>query len=623
MSYLYSMAYPDEPTWKERREALGYIPPFLKMVWQTNRLSTIAMTVLRLVRAWIPVAALWVGKLIIDTVVATYSGKQDLTHLWKLVALEFAIVFTGEVLARLSNLIESLLADRFSNITSLKLMEHAAKLDLYHFEDPAFYDRLERARRQTTGRIGLLAQLLSIGQDLVTLMGLAVALFIYNPWLLLLLVAAVVPSFLGETHFASLQYSLFYRWTPQRRQLDYIRYVGASDETAKELQMFGLARWLMNRFEVLSDKFYQENKKLAIRKSIISTLLSIVGTLGYYGAYLTILLRAVRGEISLGTLTFLAGSFMRARDLVQRLLMAASDIFYQALYLKDLFEFFDVQPSIISKKDAPQVPNPIREGFVFDNVGFQYPGSEEWAVRNLNFHLKPGERIALVGENGAGKTTITKLIARLYDPTEGRILLDGVDLRDYDLGSVRKTIGVLFQDFVRYDLKFDENIGLGEIAEVEKYLDLSRNGDENGPVPESIRTAAEKSLASSLLAKFKEGYAQMLGRRFDGGVDLSGGEWQKVALGRAYMRNAQVLILDEPTAALDARAEYEVFRRFSELLHGKMAIIISHRFSTVRVADRILVLTMGHVVESGTHEQLLAANGLYADLFALQAEGYR
>jgi ATP-binding cassette subfamily B protein len=484
------MAYPDEPSWKERREALRYIPPFLKMVWQTNRLSTAAMVILRLVRAWIPVAALWVGKLIIDAVVESLSGKQDLAHLWKLVALEFAIVFAGELLTRLSNLIESLLADRFSNITSLKLMEHAATLDLYHFEDPAFYDRLERARRQTTGRIGLLAQLLSIGQDLITLMGLAIALFIFNPWLLLLLVVAVIPSFLGETHFASLQYSLFYRWTPQRRQLDYIRYMGASDETAKEMQMFGLASWLMNRFEHLANQFYQENKRLAIRKSVISTLLSIIGTIGYYGAYLVILLRAVRGQISLGTLTFLAGSFMRARDLIQRLLMGASDIFYQALYLKDLFEFFEVKPSIISTPNAPAVPNPIREGFVFENVGFRYPGSDQWAVHDLNFHLKPGERIALVGENGAGKTTITKLIARLYDPTEGRILLDGRDLREYDLGSVRKAIGVLFQDFVRYDLRFDENIGLGEIVEVQDYLDLSRNGNKSDLVPGSIQTAA-------------------------------------------------------------------------------------------------------------------------------------
>lgn len=611
---------PDLLTWKERRAALRHIFPFLKMVWQTDRAATTAMMILRLLRAFVPVAALWVGKLILDTVVASLRGHPDLTHLWKLVALEFSIAFAGEVLARVSSLIESLLADRFSNITSIKLMEHAARLDLYYFEDPAFYDRLERARRQTTGRIGMLATLLSMGQDFITLLSLAAALFLFNPWLLLLLAIAVIPSFLGETHFASLQYSLFYRWTPQRRQLDYLRYMGASDETAKEMQMFGLAGWLVSRFQTLAGQFYEENKKLATRKSIISTLLSAIGTLGYYAAYVVILLRAMGGQISLGTLTFLAASFMRGRDLIQRLLMSASDIYDQSLYLKDLFDFFGMQPSIISKPEAPAIPNPIREGFVFENVGFKYPGSEQWAVRHLNLHLHPGERIALVGENGAGKTTITKVLARLYDPTEGRITVDGVDLREYDLTSVRRTIGVLFQDFVEYDLRFDENIGVGEIAEVQQYLDQTRNGN---PVPDAIRSAADKSLASSLLPRFPGGFSQMLGRRFDGGMDLSGGEWQKVALGRAYMRSAQVLILDEPTASLDARAEYEVFRRFSELVRGRMAVIISHRFSTVRMADRILVLNSGRIVESGTHEELLAAKGLYADLFSLQAEGYR
>ena len=616
------MAQPrnDLLSWKERREALRHIFPFLKMVWQTDRVATIAMVILRLMRAVVPVAALWIGKLILDTVVASLRGHPDLTHLWKLVALEFSIAFAGEILARVSSLIESLLADRFSNITSIRLMEHAARLDLYYFEDPAFYDRLERARRQTTGRIGMLATLLSMGQDFITLLSLAAALFLFNPWLLLLLAVAVIPSFLGETHFASLQYSLFYRWTPQRRQLDYLRYMGASDETAKEMQMFGLAGWLVSRFRNLAGQFYEENKKLAVRKSIISTLLSAIGTLGYYAAYVVILLRAVSGQITLGTLTFLAASFMRGRDLIQRLLMSASDIYDQSLYLKDLFDFFAMKPSIISKPGAAAIPNPIREGFVFENVGFKYPGSELWAVRNLNLHLHPGERIALVGENGAGKTTLTKLLARLYDPTEGRITVDGVDLREYDLASVRRTIGVLFQDFVEYDLRFDENIGVGEIAEVQQYLDQTRNGDS---VPDSIKAAAEKSLASSLLPRFPGGFGQMLGRRFDGGMDLSGGEWQKVALGRAYMRSAQVLILDEPTASLDARAEYEVFRRFSELVRGRMAVIISHRFSTVRMADRILVLNSGRIVESGTHEELLAAKGLYADLFSLQAEGYR
>jgi ATP-binding cassette subfamily B protein len=516
-------------------------------------------------------------------------------------------------------------------------MEHAATLDLYQFEDPAFYDRLERARRQTTGRVGLLTQLLSMGQDSLTLLSLGAALVVFNAWLLLLLAIAVVPSFLGETHFAALEYSLLFRWTPERRQLDYIRFLGASDRPAKEVQMFGLASWLIERYRTLADQFYEENKRLSIRKGLVSTGLSVIGTLGYYGAYVYILWRAVLGAISLGTLTFLAASFARSRDLIQRLLLGASGIYEQALYLKDLFEFFEMRPTITSPMGAPEVPQPILKGFVFDNVGFQYPGSERWAVRHVNFTLRTGERLALVGENGAGKTTLTKLLARLYDPTEGRILLDGRDLREYDLHSVRRAIGVIFQDFMRYDLRFDENVGVGEISQVRAYLNASANGNADGvaqavsggiahgdqAVPETIAAAAEKSLATSLLPRFPAGYRQMLGRRFEGGVDLSGGEWQKIALARAYMRDAQVLILDEPTAALDARAEYEVFKRFSELVRGRMAVIISHRFSTVRIADRIIVLSGGAVVEEGSHEELLANKGLYAELFALQAEGYR
>jgi ATP-binding cassette, subfamily B, bacterial len=614
---------PEElPTWRERKAALRYLPPLLKMVWETSPGYTAAMAALRLLRAFIPLATLWIGKLIIDSVVQMRNSTPDFQHLGKLVALEIGIVIVGEALARASSLIESLLGDKFSNRTSILLMEHAATLDLYHFENPAFYDQLERARRQTSGRLGLLASVLTMGMDCLTLLSLSAALYLFSAWLLLLLVIAVLPSFFGETRFASLQYSLFYRWTPERRELDYLRYLGASDEAVKEIQMFGLSRWLVDRFGKLSQRFYDENKRLSIRKSIVSTGLSLIGTLGYYFAYVVLIVRTVRGVITIGSLTFLAASFARSRDLIQRLLLGASDIYEQCLYLKDLFDFFEMKPSIFSKPGAPQVPQLIRDGFRFEDVGFRYPGSERWAVRHVNFKLQSGERIAFVGENGAGKTTLTKLIARLYDPTEGRILLDGKDLRDYDLASLRRAIGVIFQDFVAYDLRFDENIGVGEIEKTQSYLDVSENGNRSA-VPSSIVQASEKSLAASLLARLPEGYRQMLGHRFDNGVALSGGEWQKIALARAYMRDAQLLILDEPTAALDARAEYEVFKRFSELVGKRMAVIISHRFSTVRMADRILVLNEGMIVEDGSHEQLLTRKGLYAELFTLQAEGYR
>jgi ATP-binding cassette subfamily B protein len=612
------------PPLRERIAAMRLVPRLIRLVWETHRGYTAAMIVLRVTRSFVPVATLWVGKLIIDEVIrlARFGGGGSSHHLWMLVALEMATVVGGELLARTSGLVESLLGDRFTNRMSVRLMQHAATLDLHQFEDPKFYDHLERARQGTAGRVALLSQLLGMGQSMLTLISLSAALAAQAPWLLVLLVLAVLPSFLGETHFAALSYALLFRWTPERRQLDYVRYVGASDRTAKEVQLFGLAPWLIDRYRALSDRFYDENRSLVIRKAFVSSLLSVVGTAGYYAAYVVVLVRAVGGSITIGTLTFLAASFRQSRDLIQSLLMSASGIYEQSLYLKDLFDFFDMQPSIRSQPGALAVPKPIRQGFVFEDVGFKYPGSEHWAVRHLSFEIRPGERVALVGENGAGKTTLTKLLARLYDPSEGRILLDGVELREYDLDDVRHAIGVIFQDFVRYDMRFDENVGVGEVEDVRQYLDAEPS-KTNGQPPEAIARAAEKSLAASLLPRLPGSYRQMLGRRFDDGVDLSGGEWQKVALARAYMRDAQLLILDEPTAALDARAEYDVFVRFNALMAGRMAVVISHRFSTVRMADRIVVLTKGEIVEQGTHDQLVASGGLYAELFSMQAAGYR
>ncbi len=612
---------PDKlPTWKERYAALKYVPPLFRLVWETHRGLTLAMAGLRLVRGVIPIAILWVGKLIIDGVVAAREAGTDWRSILHLVLLEIGLVVGSELLSRASRLVDALLSDLFSNRVSVRLMEHAATLDLAKFEDPSFYDHLERARRSSTGRIGLIAQLLGMAEGTITLVTISIALLAFNPWLMLLLTLAVLPSFLGEVRFSALQYSLMFRWTQQRRQLDYLRFVGASDETAKEVQLFGLAPWLTQRFRRLSDKWHAENRSLAVRKALVSSALSLVSTAGYYGAYILIIARTITGSITLGSLTFLAMSFARGRDTVQGLLGTLGSIYDESLYLRDLFVFFEMQPTIASKSGARAVARPIREGFVFENVGFQYPGSDRWALRHASFTLRPGERLALVGENGAGKTTLTKLLARLYDPTEGRILLDGVDLREYDVASLRQAIGVIFQDYVRYDFRFDENIGVGEIRETHAYLDAA---GANGDAPATMQLASEKSLAVSLLPRLPAGWRQMLGRRFDEGVELSGGEWQKVALARAYMRDAQVFILDEPTASLDARAEYDVFLRFSELMAGRTAVLISHRFSTVRMADRILVLKDGVIVEDGTHAELVARPGLYSELFTMQAEGYR
>lgn len=617
------------PTWAQRWRAMRNLPPFLRMVWQTHRGYVTGIALLRLLRAFVPIASLWVGKLIVDAVVeASRGGVPDWNRIGGLVAVEFGIVALGEVAARTGTLLESLLGDLFSNRMSVRLMEHAAELDLQHFEDPVFYDRLERARRQTVGRIALLSQLFGLAQDALTLLTLIGTLLAFSPILFALLVLAVLPSFLGETHFAALGYSLLYQWTPERRKLDYYRFVAASEKTAKEVKLFGLAPYLISQYRTLADRFYLANRRLAIRRNLVSTGLSLLSTLGYYAAYATIVYRTVLGRLTLGDLTLLSGTFSRSRDLIQRMLLSTTELYEQALYLDDLFVFFSMRPSIARPAAALPFPRPIRAGFEFRDVWFRYPepvdgaappadapdDDPSWVLRGISFRIHPGERLALVGENGAGKTTITKLLARLYEPTRGAVLLDGRSLAEYDPAELHEEVGVIFQDFVRYDMTAEENIAVGRIAEL---------GLGDGGAHPRVVGAAERSLASEVVETLPERYRQMLGRRFEGGVDLSGGQWQKVALGRAYMRDAQLLILDEPTAALDARAEFEVFRRFAELTEGKMAILISHRFSTVRMADRILVLEHGRVLEDGTHEALLALGGRYAELFNLQAAGYR
>ncbi|MBK8248534.1 MAG: ABC transporter ATP-binding protein [Gemmatimonadetes bacterium] len=614
------------PSLRERWQALQYVPRLLRLIWETHRGYTATLAVVQVTSGLLPVAQLWVAKLIIDGVLEAQQAGAGWRAVLPLVLLEVGLVILAELMHRGASLVEGQLSDLFAIRSTVRLMEHAATLDLAKFEDPAFYDQLERARRQTAGRLGLLGSVLRFGESVVTMATMAAVLLTFNPWLVLLLAITILPRLASESHFAGRQYALMHAWTPRRRQLDYLRYAGASKETAKEVQLFGLAPWLIARFRRLSEWYYRENRALAVRRSLVGAGLSVLSTIGYYTAYLLIVVQAVQGTITIGSLTFLAASFRRGRDLLQGLLGLVTGVHEEALYLRDLFLFFEMQPAISSPPDGPPLPAAWREGFRFEGVGFRYPGSDRWAVRNLSFTMAPGERVALVGENGAGKTTLTKLLARLYDPTEGRILLDGRDLRDYDLASVRRAIGVIFQDFVRYDMRVAENVGVGEIDVARDWLDQDdgRSVDPgNEPPPAEMVASAEKAQATGLLEKFPHRWRQMLGRRFQEGLDLSGGEWQRIALARAYMRDAQVMILDEPTAALDARAEAEVFQRFAGLMAGRGAVIISHRFSTVRMADRILVLRDGQLLEEGTHDALLAGDGLYRELFDLQASGYR
>src|SRR4249919_549616 len=612
---------PGQPSLRDRFNALRNLPPFLRLIWATSPGLTLATLGLRVLRAFLPIATLYIGKLIIDEAVrlvaagasfesfaAAWHGGQ-LDHLLWLLVVEFALAIASDLLGRLISYGDALLSELFTNATSVRLMEHAATLDLEDFEDPDLQDKLDRARRQTMGRMNLMSQLFGQVQDMITVVTFASGLLVYAPWLIVLLAVALVPAFVGEAHFNALGYSLNFAWTPERRQLEYIRQMGASVETAKEVKIFNLNRFFITRFRELSDKFFLANRKLARRRAFWGTLLAALGTLGYYAAYAYIAWRTVKGDFSIGDLTFLAGSFRRLRQLLEGLLVGFSQVAGQALYLDDLFSFFEIKAEIHSPRNPLPVPQPISRGFVFENVGFRYPDAERWALRALDFELRAGEVLALVGENGAGKTTLVKLLARLYDPDEGRILLDGRDLRDYDLDDLRANIGVIFQDFVRYHLTAGENIGVGQI---DAMYDRER-----------IREAARRAMADQVIEPLPYGYDQLVGRRFKTGVDLSGGQWQKIAIARAYMRDAQVMILDEPTAALDARSEFEVFQRFKELSNDRTAILISHRFSSVRMADRILVLNEGRLEASGTHPELIAQGGRYAELFELQAAGYR
>ena len=594
--------------WHDRFNSLKNVPPIFRMVWEAAPGVVAASLFCRLTAASLPITMLLVNRRIIDGIVkSTHSNLPK--GFWGLVALELGLACLVIIMARLVDYCDTSLNERYTRHVNIRIMRHAASFDLSSYEDPQFYDRLERARVQGADRVGMIQESGQMVQQVITTVTLGAGICVISPWILLALIVCVVPGFLAETKFAFLGYSLSVQQTPARRELDYLRILGTSKESAKEQKLFGLGQFFADRYQLISNEIHHQNVELAGRKLIVGSLLALLGTVGCYGTYAYGIYLTVMGALTLGMLSQLWGAILLATSQMQAVLSTFSHIADHALFLTDLVEFFSVRPKIFSKPGSLPGPRPIREGFEFRNVSFAYPRKPTPVLENVNFRLEPGERIALVGANGNGKTTIVKLMTRMYDVTSGQILLDGVDLREYNLEDLWKSVGVIFQDFMRYDMTVADNIATGKIEE--------RNNQFR------IRAAAFKSLAENVVHKLPNDYDQMLGCRFEGGVDLSGGEWQKIALARAYLRDAQLLILDEPTAALDARAEHEVFQRFADLTKGKMSVLISHRFSTVKMTDRILVLENGTIAEQGAHNQLLRSGGSYAEMFELQAAHYR
>jgi ATP-binding cassette subfamily B protein len=596
--------------WGDRIRALRNVPLVLRILWEAGRSVVTWGLILRVIQ---PVVTLGIGIVaaeIVYGVTRAIEHQPPLRHFWWLVVGEIGLALLNGILNRAMDYTDQILADRYTNHVSVQVMQQAAQLDLTTYENPEFYDRLERARVQATDRLAMIQQMGRLLQQVIMTLIWSAVLIYRSPLMILPLVAGVLPAFLGETHFAFLGYEKNFRQTPRKRIMDYLRQVGGSKESAKELKLFNLSEYLTNRFRDLSEGIFAENVALANKKMLWGGVLSLISTLGYYGAYVYAIYQAISGEYpDVAAFVLVTQAIQQASSNFQQAFSTASGIADQALFLTDLIAFFEIKPTVQNKANALPAPRPIRRGFEFRNVSFAYPGTERRVLKNFNFTIEPGERVALIGENGQGKTTVVKLITRLYDPTEGEILLDGVDLREYSIEDLHREMGVIFQDFMRYEMTVRENINVGHI--------------EVAHSDEDIEIAAEKSLAAEVVKKLANGYDQMLGRRFVSGVDLSGGEWQRIALARAYLRDAQLLILDEPTAALDAKSELEVFERFAELTTGKMALLISHRFSTVRMADRIVVLAGGRLVEEGTHQQLIALGGRYAEMFEMQAASYR
>lgn len=599
--------------WKKVRGSFTHTPQALRLVWQANRSATLGLGFLTLAGALLPASQAWVGKLIVDGVVASIRGghnDEQVRAVFYYLILELILFLLSTALNHSRRLIQQLIQLQLANRIRTDIIRKALTMDLASFEQPDFYDRLQNARREGGYKpVELINDSFQIVQNLITLTSFAVLMLRFSPWLVLILLGTSIPSFIAETRFSEQGFRLLTRRAPETRQINYLSRLLTEDTAAKEIKLFNLGETLLERYTTLFDKFFREDRSLAVRRAAAGFSLGLIATMGFYGSYAWIVWRTVQGSISLGDMTLYLSIFRQGQTTFQSILAAVGNIYENNLFMANYFEFLDIKPQMTAAGPAKKPPAVLREGIEFRGVGFRYPESEEWVLRDVDLTIKPGEKIALVGHNGAGKTTLIKLLSRLYDPTEGMILFDGVDIRELDPASLRQKIGVIFQDFVRYHLPARENIGFGQIEAAERM--------------DRIVESARKSGADAMIEELPEGYETMLGRWFHGGHELSLGQWQRIALARAFMRDAEVLVLDEPTASLDAQTEYEIFQHFKELTEGKMAILISHRFSTVRMADRIVVIQHGRIAEIGSHEELLRREGIYAELFSMQAEGYR